>query len=184
MGNRDFISTAALAGEYLAHWRTKGSKNGVRLYQHEDGTYTELGKERRRIGALKFKKPDKAEVKRVAKEMFEPSIKGGKDKPPMSPAERVGRETSNALDKTSHIVKTLRPAKVHPETKKLSDEELRKRISRLELEKRYNSLKDEDLSRGKVAFEDILSVVGDVAAIGVSGVIIYSTLKGVLEKKE
>ena len=35
---------------YLAHWRTPGSKNGVRLYQYKDGTYTELGKERRRKG--------------------------------------------------------------------------------------------------------------------------------------
>ena len=172
MGNRDFISTAALAGDYLAHWRPKGSKNGVRQYQNKDGTYTELGKERRRKGGPLFRKPSKEEVGK----WFEPSIKGGKDKPPVSPAERIMKETSNTAEKTAHIVKTLRPVKPRPETKRMSDEELRKRISRLELEKRYNTLADEDLSRGRIGFEDILSVVGDVAAIGVSGAIIYGTI--------
>lgn len=28
----------------IKHWRTKGSKNGVRLWQHEDGSYTNAGK--------------------------------------------------------------------------------------------------------------------------------------------
>lgn len=37
--------------DYLMHYRTPGSKNGVRLYQYPDGTWTELGKERRRIGS-------------------------------------------------------------------------------------------------------------------------------------
>lgn len=34
--------------DYLMHFRTKGSKNGVRRYQREDGTWTELGLEERR----------------------------------------------------------------------------------------------------------------------------------------
>lgn len=34
----------------LKHSRTKGSKNGIRLYQNKDGSWTELGKERRRKG--------------------------------------------------------------------------------------------------------------------------------------
>ena len=31
---------------YLIHYRTPGSRNGVRLYQYEDGTLTPLGKRR------------------------------------------------------------------------------------------------------------------------------------------
>lgn len=38
--------------QYLIHWRTKGSKNGERRYQYEDGTYTPLGKARRRVGGF------------------------------------------------------------------------------------------------------------------------------------
>ena len=37
--------------DYLMHYRTPGSRNGVRRYQYPDGTWTELGKERRRIGS-------------------------------------------------------------------------------------------------------------------------------------
>lgn len=31
------------ADDYLMHWRTKGSKNGIRLYQYKDGSLTPLG---------------------------------------------------------------------------------------------------------------------------------------------
>ena len=34
--------------DYLMHFRTKGSKNGVRRFQNEDGTWTEAGLEARR----------------------------------------------------------------------------------------------------------------------------------------
>jgi hypothetical protein len=34
--------------EFIAHSRTKGSKNGRRRYQNENGTWTNEGKERRR----------------------------------------------------------------------------------------------------------------------------------------
>lgn len=37
-------------GHYLMHYRTKGSKNGVRLYQNPDGTLTPLGREHYGVG--------------------------------------------------------------------------------------------------------------------------------------
>lgn len=49
---------------YLVHSRTKGSKNGVRLYQYTDGTWTEEGKRRRRAeyGSSDGEKKPKATV--------------------------------------------------------------------------------------------------------------------------
>ena len=38
------------SGHYLMHYRTKGSKNGVRLYQNPDGTLTPLGREHYGVG--------------------------------------------------------------------------------------------------------------------------------------
>lgn len=39
------ISDPERDGTYtFAHWRTKGSKNGVRVWQNEDGSYTEAGR--------------------------------------------------------------------------------------------------------------------------------------------
>lgn len=40
-----------MSQDSLMHYGTKGMKRGVRLYQNLDGTWTELGKERRRIGS-------------------------------------------------------------------------------------------------------------------------------------
>lgn len=40
--------------EYLAHYGVKGQKWGVRNYQNRDGTYTELGKQRRRKNHDKY----------------------------------------------------------------------------------------------------------------------------------
>ena len=78
MVNTDLISTTALYGDYLAHWRTKGSKNGQRLYQYEDGTYTELGKERRRKGfreryeERKARRAEKRQMRAVRKAIMNP----------------------------------------------------------------------------------------------------------------
>jgi hypothetical protein len=38
------------SGHYLMHYRTKGSKNGVRLYQNPDGSLTPLGREHYGVG--------------------------------------------------------------------------------------------------------------------------------------
>lgn len=40
----------------LVHHGVKGQKHGVRQYQNKDGTWTELGKERRRVGNPKYVK--------------------------------------------------------------------------------------------------------------------------------
>lgn len=39
---------------YLIHHGIKGQKWGVHRYQNKDGTYTELGKWRRRVGPSNF----------------------------------------------------------------------------------------------------------------------------------
>lgn len=42
----------------LCHYGVKGQQRGVRQYQNPDGTWTELGKMRRRIGSARFKNTD------------------------------------------------------------------------------------------------------------------------------
>lgn len=40
-------------GPALRHYRTEGSKNGIRLYQYEDGSLTPLGREHYGVGEAK-----------------------------------------------------------------------------------------------------------------------------------
>ena len=162
------VSLAPLSGCFIAHSRTKGSKNGVRLYQYEDGTYTELGKARRRVGFNRER----------AGKFFDQTIKGGKDKPNISPAEKIGNEAGNVVSETRSIERVLRKTKEKDRpSKHLSDEELKKKIARLELEKRYDSLTAEDVSRGKLEFDDIMSIIGSTLAIGISAAKLYATIK-------
>ena len=160
--NNQYISTNALIGDYIAHFRTKGSKNGVRLYQNKDGTYTELGKERRRKG-------DKAG------KYFE------RDKQGKSPAESVAGHISTISRETGNIGRTFSSKKVNrkddAKIKHMSDAELRDRVNRLNLEKQYRYLTAEDTARGRITAGDVLSVAGSITTIGASGVAIYATLK-------
>lgn len=168
--NNNCVSLKPLREDFIAHSRTKGSKNGVRLYQYEDGTYTELGKERRRVGFNKEK----------AKKWFEPSVKVGKDKPNVSPAEKVGKEAGNIASEVKNIGRVVSKTKPKDRpSKHMTDEELKKRIARLELERRYDSLSSEDVSRGKLEFDDIMSMVGSTLAVGLSAVTLYATIRNV-----
>ena len=157
-----YISTDALHGAYIAHHGSKGMKWGVRRYQNEDGTYTELGKERRRKGDKSGK-------------YFE------RDKQGKSPAESIAGYVNTISRESGNIGRTLSSKKVERKNdskiKQMSDAELRDRVNRLNLEKQYRYLTAEDTARGRVTASDILSVFGSIAAIGSSGVAIYAELK-------
>ena len=57
-------------------------------------------------------------------------------------------------------------AKAMSAIKKLSDKELRERINRMNLEKQFDQLMDEDYDRGHITADDILETVGSVVQIG------------------
>ena len=61
--------------------------------------------------------------------------------------------------------------------KELSDDELRDIVNRMDLERQYSSLKQDDVERGKLRATEVLDVVSDVAAISASIVGIAVGLK-------
>lgn len=79
----------------LAHYGIKGQKWGLRRFQNEDGTYTELGKERRRVG---YTEPNNKED--------EKSSKGKKSDTEEFPGEKIGGKAYKDMTK-----KELRAAK-------------------------------------------------------------------------
>ena len=112
---------------------------------------------------------------------FDQTIKQGKDKPDISPAENVFKQGGKIVDASSNIVKTVgdakRSGKPKEDLSKLSDDELRKRINRLDMERRYNDLTSNEVSKGEAYATKALSITGDVLAIGLSAATLIAMLK-------
>ena len=106
-------------GEYLAHFRTKGSKNGVRRFQTESGAWTPLGlKERRdREGWGEQRRAAKAERKAVRQEK---------------------RAANAAARKERMAAYKEEQRKKNPKT--MTDEELKAAIERKKMETEYKEL--------------------------------------------
>ena len=73
-------------------------------------------------------------------------------------------------------------AKKKKDLSKLSDDELKKRVLRLNLEQQYRNLSSVDKSRGAEKVRDILDVVGAVAGLGASAAAIITTTYYMKEK--
>ncbi len=112
--------------DYLMHFRTKGSKNGVRRYQREDGTWTELGlEERREREGWGDSKAERKAQKRVEK------------------AERQLQRSENARAKKE--AKAQRKFERAEKKRKkslsgLTDEEMRAKLERAKMEAEYRDL--------------------------------------------
>lgn len=111
----------------LAHYRTPGSKNGVRRYQQTDGTWTPLGLRERRLregfgerrAARKAERAQRRTERRAAKA-----------------AERAARAERVAKYKEARA-----EAKRQRSVKNLTTEELKKGIERMELEQKYKEMR-------------------------------------------
>lgn len=111
-----------------------------------------------------------------------PTIKSGKDRPPMSPAEKIGKESLNVFEQGQKInssaknISKRNKAKDNPAAK-LSDDELRRAINRLQMERTYNSLTQADTASGFDVAEDLLNIVGGIGGIAVSAAVVYSIVR-------
>lgn len=112
-----------------------------------------------------------------------PTIKAGKDKPPISPAEKSLKSVQDLSSNAGKIATTVgKAARAYNRPEKaMSDAELSKRIERLSKEKRFRELSDEDESIGRIAVNDILDVVGATSAIAIDVltlITMYKFIKG------
>ena len=148
----------ALPGDELMHFRTKGSKNGVRRYQEPDGTWTPLGlrlrKAREGWGETRAERKlakAKAKTARIkAKEAVKTKILKEKEK---IKAEKVKAKAAKGKTKWQSIAEKRRNSPI----RKLTDEELKKKIERAKMEQEYKELtKSPVLKTGEKALMYIL----------------------------
>ena len=153
----------------LYHHGIKGQKWGVRRYQNPDGSLTAAGRKREQRQAM----VDKA---------FTKSIKNGKDKEAISPAEKIMKDSGNAIDNASKLANSISSIKDKKRGNSLdigsmTDDELRKAINRMVMEKQFKSLSSEKVSDGMSYVKDTLSIAGSAVGITASVVGIISTIQ-------
>lgn len=159
----------------LMHYGVLGMKWGIRRYQNKDGTLTRAGRKHYSNagssgGQNESRSKDKQAKRRAAvNRAFTQNIKGGKDKPNVSPAEKITRNVSNAVDDTRKVADAVygirKKKKTTVDVSKMTDAQLRERINRMDLERRYLSLTSEEIGKGKEYFDSTLDAIAGVAGI-------------------
>ena len=107
------------------------------------------------------------------------SIKKGKDKSNVSPAQEVSKNTENIVRSFSRIAKRKEDRdkkKLPKKTDSMTDKELRDTVNRLRLEQEYDTLTKNDVDDGKITVSEILDTAGDVLAIAGSLATIVSVI--------
>lgn len=155
----------------LYHFNIKGAKWGIRRYQNYDGTLTEAGKLRYGVNSLSEAKPDSKATKLHAKDVQE-SYESQKS---------ILQETKNITDSVSNRLGPKRGSKRVNKTdySKMTDDELRKKINRMALERQYGDLSGDNkyVMSGKEVTRELLQTAGTMAAIGASTVGILLGIK-------
>ena len=165
---------------YLAHYGILGMKWGVRRYQNEDGTLTEAGKKHISARASSSKRRGKI-IKEVG------SNTKNVDKQMGATISSIGE----AVESRGKEYSRFRDRDIAKKAKTLSDDELKKYVYRMNLERQYRSLMKDDMdagsdfayNKGKETVKDVLAVVGPLAYAAITPVIAYK-VKKVLDKKE
>lgn len=162
----------------LKHHGVKGMKWGVRRYQNKDGSLTPAGQKRydRDVRENNAKKKDN----RIVIDGPDPKRWAKED---TSRAKSVVDSSSNMVRELKNVERNTRPSpkKEKMDLSNMTDQQLRDRINRANLEKQYNDLfaptEAPKVNKGREVASNILETAGTVLTIGSSALAIALAIK-------
>lgn len=137
----------------LMHYRTPGSKNGIRRFQYTDGSLTPEGRIHYGVGPARDGSPGpKAFLSKAGSGAKKISLKSG------SAIKKLGSKTTKKIkeiredNEGRHLAKKAK----HGGYKKMGDKDLNKVLNRLNLEKKYRDFRrDEPSGKAKAMAFDL-----------------------------
>lgn len=149
---------------YLLHHGIKGQRWGVRRFQNENGTLTSAGK--KRYGNPK--EHGNSINNKEAKKILESDYKRADAEAAKSILEGTSKSLNSAGDVVDGIGKRKSKSINKADYSKMSDQELRDRINRINMERKYGELTgDTKLVRsGQDWTREILQTTGAIVGIG------------------
>ena len=164
----------------LQHWGIKGMRWGVRRYQNEDGSLTPAGKKRRESSVSSMSDDElRNKVQRLNLEkQYSKMSKDGKSSK-LDKTKKIVDASSNAVNQLKSVTKNSQP-KAKLDLSNMTDQQLRERINRANLERQYNDLfgnENINVSKGQRYVNNTLDVAGTLLAIGSSSLGIALAIK-------
>lgn len=163
----------------LYHYGTKGQKWGFRRYQNYDGTLTEAGRARYAgVSEEEYEQlsdEDKAKVNKAGISNLETASRKSEV------ASTITKEARNVALSAQTFTTDARGTKaIRKNYSDLSNEELQKRVNRLNLERTYGDLTGETkyVKTGKEQAREWLQTIGATLAVVGSAIGIYRAIFG------
>lgn len=184
----------------LCHEGRQGMRWYHRRYQNPDGTWTELGKKRRRSGPsadAKKRAERKNEMKnlkskseldtarasyKVTKALNKKAVRearGDNDKPSIK--ERLTSKLSSKKETDKEkVIRSGNAAQVEKNKSQMTDEELRQAINRIQLDNQLSAVKAQQTQRGIDAYKRVADVANTTASLAKNTIDIYNSIAKIM----